>query len=170
MAFTKIALARALNDNGQTEEALKEAKEAWVLVRPTGIPARAAVEYLSHIASYASILGFDNEVSEVTKALDQLSEDGGEAEARKNSVLAHCAMAGELRRRFAEILKDDDPAKTAGTEGCTSLPDADAVVTRPLLRLWEEMPEALPGSYDFWGRGNFGRMLRNTRSFRTAST
>jgi hypothetical protein len=50
---------------------------------------------------------------------------------------------------------------------CSSdLPEANAAVVRPLLHLWEELPEkALGGLYDFWGRGNFARMLLNARCF-----
>jgi hypothetical protein len=37
------------------------------------------------------------------------------------------------------------------------------------LRLWDDLKDAqlesIAGAYDFWGRGNFERMLLNTRSF-----
>jgi len=56
IAFSKCALARALNDNGQTEEALKHVKEAWVLAYPADIPPEGAVQILSQITNYASQL------------------------------------------------------------------------------------------------------------------
>jgi hypothetical protein len=36
---------------------------------------------------------------------------------------------------------------------------------RPLVRLWDEAPECIGGAYDFWGRGNFARLLHNARRF-----
>ena len=165
IAFTKSALARALNDNGQTEEALKHAKEAWILARPSGIPTQIGVEFLSQIADYASQIGAEEDVAEALTKLGQMPDEPDEVEVNKTRAVARASANRELRRRFLEVLEESDPAKTAGTAGCASLPEANALVVRPLLRLWDEIPECLAGCYDFWGRGNFERLLLNARCF-----
>jgi hypothetical protein len=165
IAFTKAALARALNDNGQTEEALQQATEAWILARPSGIPTVGSVEFLSQISNYASQLGVEQAVSEALTCLGQLPDESNEIKANKARAMARASANRQLRQRFLEVLHESEPAKTAGTGGCASLPEANAVVVRPLLRLWEEMPECVGGCYDFWGRGNFERMLLNARCF-----
>ncbi len=165
IAFTKSALARALNDNGQTEEALKHAKEAWILARPAGIPTQGRVEFLSQIANYASQIGAEEDVTEVLTELGQMLDKSDEVEANKARAVARASANRELRQRFLEVLEESDPAKTAGTAGCASLQEANAHVVRPLLRLWDDIPECLAGCYDFWGRGNFERILLNARCF-----
>lgn len=165
IAFTKLALARALNDNGQTEEALRQAKEAWILARPSRIPAEGVVEFLSQITNYASQLGVEEDVSEALTELGQLPDESDEVKANKGRAVARASANRQLRRRFLEVLQESEPGKAAGTTKCVSLPEANAIVVRPLLRLWEEMPECLAGCYDFWGRGNFERMLLNARCF-----
>jgi tetratricopeptide (TPR) repeat protein len=165
VGMAKLALARALNDNGQTEEALKQAKEAWILARPTPIPAEGVVEFLSHITHYASQLGFSEDVKEAFTELDHLIDESEIVKAEKAHAI-ECAFANQqLRQRFLEVLQESEPAKTAGTEQCASLAEANALVVRPLLGLWDEIPERLAVSYDFWGRGNFERMLLNARCF-----
>jgi tetratricopeptide (TPR) repeat protein len=169
IAFTKCALGRALNDNGQTEEALKHVKEAWILARPAEIPPEAAVEILSQITNYASQLGAGGDVAEAVAALEKLSDASDEMKANKARAVARAVANGQLRQRLLEVLQEREPAKAAATGNCASLPDANAIVARPLLRLWDDMRtarlESIAGAYDFWGRGNFERMLLNARCF-----
>jgi hypothetical protein len=166
VAFTKAALARALNDNGQTEEALKQAKEAWTLARPSDLPARAAVEFLSQISNFASQLGVEADVVAALDELGRLSDPSDEVKADKARAAARVFANRQLRQRFLDLLKVREPAKAGVTERCASLPEANAIVVRPLLQLWEQLPEgARGGAYDFWGRGNFARILSNTQRF-----
>jgi tetratricopeptide (TPR) repeat protein len=168
-AFTKCALARALNDNGQTEEALKQAQEAWILTGPTELPAHASAEILSQITNYASQLGAEDDLAEAMSALDQLPDDSDEVKRDKKRAGARAFANGQLRQRLLGVLKAQEPKTLAATGACTSLSEANALVVRPLLRLWDDLREAglecIGGAYDFWGRGNFERMLLNTRSF-----
>ncbi len=165
IAFFKLALGKALNDNGETEEALKQAKEAWVLAQPLALPARGVIEFLSDITNYGSQLGTEAEVAEAITVLDQLTDESENVKTGRAHAIARASANHELRQRFVEVLHEREPAKSAGTEQSISLSEANAIVVRPLLRLWEDIPERLAASYDFWGRGNFERMLLNTRCF-----
>jgi tetratricopeptide (TPR) repeat protein len=152
VAFAKSALARALNDNGQAEDALKQAKEAWTLVRSTDIPAEASIQFLNQITNYASQLGAETDVKDAISALDQLPKEREELNAEKLRVVARAYANWRLRQRLLEVMQEKEPATTAGTANCKSLPEANAVVVRPLLRLWDEAsPESTGGMYDFWG-------------------
>ncbi|MEO8379286.1 MAG: hypothetical protein ABI779_06445 [Acidobacteriota bacterium] len=164
-AFAKLALGRALNDNGQTEDALKHAKEAWILLKPTSAHAHpeVVVDILSHITNYSSQLGSARDLSDALEELREVSDP--KLAAEKERAAARAQAHTQLRQRFMEILEEPDPAATAATQECASLQDANAHVVRPLLELWYEMPEATAESYDFWGRGNFARLLLNARRF-----
>jgi len=167
VAFSKLALARALNDNGETEQALQHAKEAWVLLKPTSthaLPA-AVVDVLSHITNYASQLGMRDDVLDAVHELEALKDVPDEVQELKQQAFRRIAANWQLRQRFLDVLNEPDPATLADTKRAASLAEANAVVTRPLLRLWKELPGSVTGSYDFWARGNFERILLNTRRF-----
>jgi hypothetical protein len=83
VAFTKLALARALNDNGETEEALRNAKEAWVLAQSGDVPPQGAVEFLDAISSYASQLGAEHDSGAALIALGSLPDEP-ERSAQRN--------------------------------------------------------------------------------------
>lgn len=165
MAFTKAALAIALNDNGQPEEALKQAKEAWALASSAEVPAQGMIRILTDVANYASQLGDDNTLERALKEIIQLPDEPTELKESKRRSVARAFANRTLRERIVEVLEDEQPALTAGTSGCRSLQEANAVVVRPLLRLWREWPGCFAGLYDFWGRGNFERLLLNARCF-----
>jgi tetratricopeptide (TPR) repeat protein len=165
IAYYKLALAKALNDNGQTEEALQHASEAWTLTYGTDLPSEAALMFLSDITNYASQLGATDELKEAVRLVRGLPEDHDDVTADKQRALARASANILLRERLLAVLREDQPATAAGTASCTSLQTANARVVEPLLRLWNELPEAITGMYDFWGRGNFGRLLLNTRCF-----
>jgi tetratricopeptide (TPR) repeat protein len=169
IAFAKCAFARALNDNGETEEALKHVKEAWVLAAPADIPPEGAVEILSQITNFASQLGVDDAVNEAMAKLKEIPDKSEEIKEDKKRAVARAQANRQLRQRLLEVFKEDDSAQSAATAACASLPEANAVVARPLLRFWDDLAEAgiecTAGAYDFWGRGNFERMLLNTRRF-----
>lgn len=161
VAFMKCALGHALNDNGQTEEALKQAQEAWTLVQDAELPTRAASDVLSQIINYASQLGAHETLKDAVATLDKLPDDSEEVKSDKKRAAARGFANWQLRGRLVEVLRVNEPAKRAGTETCASLCEANALVVRPLLRLWDDLREAkldcASGSYDFWGRGNFER-------------
>jgi hypothetical protein len=158
-----------LNDNGQTEEALKHVKEAWILVRGAEIPPQGAVEILSQIINYASQLGAEKDAAEATAELQQIPAKSDETKTDKERALARANANQQLRRRLLEVFREDEPAKRAATLESGSLREANSIVTRPLLRFWNDLTEAgiecTAGAYDFWGRGNFERLLLNARRF-----
>lgn len=157
-----------MNDNGQTGEALRQVKEAWILAQPSKIPAEIAVQFLSQITNYASQLGIEEDVVEVISALERLPDEHEEIKTNKAHAVARASANRQLRQRLLEVLQESEPVKTAGTAGCFSLSEANAVVVKPLLRLWTEIPECITACYDFWGRGNFARMLLNSRHFQNS--
>jgi hypothetical protein len=170
VAFTKLALARALNYNGQTEEALRQANQAWVLLRPTGIPAKGAVDVLGQISNYASQLGVEDVVADAIAVLRAVPHESEDIASDKARVFARAEANGRLRERLLEFLEGSNSAAEAGTEERESLAEANAVVIRPLLSWWDDVledtgPEYVAAAYEFWGRGNFARILRNTHDY-----
>ena len=165
IAFSKLAVARALNDNGQTEDALKQAREAWMLIADAGLPARAAVDVLGQIANYASQLGADEALTEATNDLDRLSEDEEKVRDDKAQVLARAFANQQLRERLLAVLNEPDTVPDGVREQEASLRSANAEAVKPLLRWWDDNPEHRTAAYDFWGRGSFARILGNTRNF-----
>lgn len=169
IALTKCAVARALSDNGQTEEALKHVKEAWTLVQSADIPPEGAIEILFQMSDYASQLGANEDVAAALTALQDLPDKSESIKADKGRAIARSDANRQLRDRLLYVLQERDPAKVAGVGKCKSLPEANASVARPLLSLWDDMRDArlesVAGAYDFWGRGNFERVLLNTRQF-----
>jgi hypothetical protein len=127
--------------------------------------AQWAVEFLSQITNYASQLGAEEDVEEALSALGQLTDERDEMKANKTRAVARASANRQLRHRFLEVLQEGEPAEAAGTGKCVSLSEANSIVVRPLLRLWEQIPESIASSYDFWGRGNFVRLLLNARCF-----
>ncbi|MGH9428753.1 MAG: tetratricopeptide repeat protein, partial [Terriglobia bacterium] len=179
VAFTKQAVARALSDNGQTEEALAHAIEAYELMRDAGLPAIALADVLFQIVSYSSVLGRSSEASEALKALSLLESNShdpakaneGFAETKEKAPkLAEMNMA--LREQIVTITTGDWDKPASQRPEPPSLEQANAKVMKSLLSLWDGIPNAYPGSaamcYDFWGRGNFARLLRNAQTIRSA--
>jgi hypothetical protein len=165
IAFAKGALASALSDNGQSEEALREAQEAWELARVCRIPAESAIRFLSQISNYGSQLGADAVVATALAALNALPVASDDDRVAKQRCVARAAANHELRTRLASVLNETAPATAAATTKCMSLAEANARVARPLIQLWKEIPQCAAEFYDFWGRGNFVRFLLNARCF-----
>ncbi len=173
IAFTKLALARALNDNGQTEEALKQAGEGWVLLRRIDIPAEAKVEVLSHIANYASQLGAHKVAADAIAELEALPRTTDELESDKARAVARAGANKQLRTRLLEFIrKRDSPPSRTPTKRGSSLAETNARAILPLIGWWDEVldsgPEFAATAYEFWGRGNFSRILRNAQRFPNA--
>ena len=164
VSFSKMALARALNDDGQTEEALKQAREAWALVRPLPIPSIVAADFLARITNFASQLGAETELAAAVEEFCALPADTDEVKSAVKKAHARVLANRQLRHRFIEVLNQTEPALAAGTQGASSLAEANAIVVQPLFNLSDDA-EHFAGAYDFWGRGNFGRVLLNARTF-----
>lgn len=169
IAFAKLALARALNDNGQTEEALKQVREGWQIIDGARLPAKASVDFLSHIVTYASQLGFDDETEEALAALNRIPAKSDEVAEDIARVGLRADMIMKVRGRIVGVLQgdgclQDDPAKR-----CRTVQEGNAAILRPLLNWWDSVSDAAPacvtGAYEFWGRGNFVRILENLRRF-----
>ncbi len=169
IAFSKSALARALNDNGQTEEAFNEASEAWALLEQASIPPKTALDVLAQVTNYGSQIGNDAGVRSALDTIAVLPDEEGELEEEKTRVVARADANRQIRERILEIStpssSEDGPNIEAGV---ATLQDANARVVEQLIGLWDEVPEAAGGIYDFWGRGNFVRLLENARRYPTS--
>lgn len=164
VAFTKQAVARALSDNGQTQEALAHAIDAYELLKTAGVPAIALADVLLQIVSYSSVLGISSEESEALDALSRLEGLGQKIQEIKERAPKLAEMNKKLRERIIEVATNDPLVSTARELKDASLEQANAQVVRPLLDLWNEVPEYGSTSYDYWGRGNFARILRNAQT------
>lgn len=168
VGFTKMALARALNDNGETEEALKEASEAWELFRSARIPPEGKADVLSHILNYASLCGDERRYAEALAELEAVPEVSDEVTEEKTSAKARAKAHIELRERLSTFLREENPAAVAGTESASSFAAANAKAMEPLVTLWDDLPDdgsCLAGTYDIWGRGNLSRILLNAKAY-----
>ena len=163
VAFAKSAFARALSDNGETEDALTHATGAYELMKGAGVPAAALADVLLQVISYSSALGKSAEASEALHALSSLEAQGqGIADAKERAPQL-AEMNRKLRERIIEIATNS-AHEPAGQEPMpVSLEKANAEVIRPLLAVWNEAPDFYAMSYDYWGRGNFARILRNAQ-------
>lgn len=169
VAFTKLALARALNDNGETEDALKQANEAWVLLRPAGIPAIGVIDVLGQVSNYGSQLGAQQVVSDALTVLTAISEESEEIATEKARVLARADANGRLRERLLEFANESNSTREPSRKKLDSLAAANAEVVSPLISWWDDVLDTgavyVAGAYEFWGRGNFARILRNARDY-----
>lgn len=179
VAFTKQAVARALSDNGQTEEALAHAIQAYELMKASGVPAHALADVLLQIVSYSSALGLSAETSEALDAISLLKPDpyykvkAQESITKTQKTAPKLAeMNTTLRGRIIEASASDWENDVNQPPETTSLADANATVMKSLFAFWDAVPSIHPESaavaYDFWGRGNFVRILRNAQAIRSA--
>ncbi len=172
IAFTKQAVARALSDNGQTEEALVHASEAYELMKAAGVPAPALADVLLQMVSYSSALGMLTRVSEALHALSQLKGHGQEIGEMQERAPKLAEMNKIWRERIVQIATSDEQEFGAREPIPESLEKANAQVVQPLLDLWDAIPKAYTNTaataYDFWGRGNFARILQNAQTIRSA--
>lgn len=168
VAFTKQAAARALSDNGRTEEALSHAISAYELMKGAGLPAVGLADVLLQIVSYSSVLGRQSEVSEALSALALLENGRHELTEIKERAPKLAAMNTALRERIIALRTGDWADSSTKTPAAESLEEANADVVRSLLCLWDEIPTTYVGTaatmYDFWGRGNLARILRNAQT------
>jgi tetratricopeptide (TPR) repeat protein len=172
VAFTKQALARALSDNGRTEEALGHAIDAYELMKGAGIPAVGLADVLLQIVSYSSVLGRQTEVSNALNALELLESDKHDVTEIKERAPKLAAMNATLRERIITLGTGDWQDPSMQGPALPSIEQANARAVQSLLGLWDEIPTTHVGTaatvYDFWGRGNLARILRNAQTFRTA--
>jgi tetratricopeptide (TPR) repeat protein len=179
VAFTKQAVARALSDNGQTEEALAHAREAFELMKAGGVPAQALADVLFQVISYSSVLGRSVDASEALNALSLLEPDcRSNAEGQKSIAEIQetapklAEMNATLRDRILKASAGNQEDDVDNPQEAASLAQANAKVMKSLLSFWDAIPSKYPGSasvaYDFWGRGNFARILRNARTIPSA--
>lgn len=175
VAFTKQAVARALSDNGQTEEALVHVTQAYELMRAGGVPTHALADVLLQVVSYSSVLGRSVEASNALTSISMLEphpHDGTKARESISEIQVRAPKLAEmnttLRDRIVKATVGDWEGDVDRALRATSLPEANAVVMKSLLAFWDAFPKAYPDSaavaYDFWGRGNFVRILRNAQT------
>jgi hypothetical protein len=166
IAFSKSALARALNDNGQTEEAFNEAREAWALLDQASIPPKVALELLAQITNYGSQIGEAAGVQAALDAISLLPESPDDLEEEKVRIAAQAEANRGIRTRILEISTPAQPGTGVDfRKDIATLQDANMKVVEPLLALWDAVPKAAGEIYDFWGRGNFVRLLENARRY-----
>ncbi len=171
VAFSKQAVARALSDNGQTEQALAHAKEAYELMKAAGVPALPLADVLLQIVSYSSALGRLTEVSEALLTVSLLEGPGQEIGEIQERAPKLAKMNKIWRERIIEIARGDWEEPAIQKPQSVPLEEANAKVVKPLLCLWEEIPDSYDSAavaYDFWGRGNFAKILRNAQTIASA--
>ncbi|OYW77250.1 MAG: hypothetical protein B7Z37_04945 [Verrucomicrobia bacterium 12-59-8] len=168
VVFSKLALARALFDNAQTEEALKHACEAQTILKTIRVPVEANVQVLDSIADYASLLGDRTKLEPALSALMEVSDLSERIKKVKWTAIARSVVREQFRDRMLEFRNDPAPLEKAQTTHATNLSEANKLVVQPLLDLWHDlrdMGDAISAAYDFWGRGNLARVLLNARAF-----
>lgn len=172
VAIAKLALADALSDNGETEEALRQASECYELMRQSSAPPRMLAEVLRSIVDLSSQLGdLDTCVPALTalKALPENDDKEDRIEAVKESAVRRVMANTELRKRMSTMASEDVEADSEGPQPpAHSLPQANERVIRHLDALVRETPQQQAALYDFWGRGNLAKVLHNARSFKDA--
>lgn len=89
----------------------------------------------------------------------ELERDGGESEIGRRRIAAY----RELRERFESI---EAPGGTRVQ--LESLSAGVARIVRPVLEWWDDFGRASPDLLDYWGRGNFIRVLRLIAAHRRA--
>ena len=85
-AFCKAHLAEALNDNGQTEKALVEAKGAWSLAQHTELLPEYSVNILGQIANYASQFGIEKDTDDALQELEKIPDETEKIKSEKNKI------------------------------------------------------------------------------------
>ena len=165
VCMAKLNLSDALFDAGRVREAFDHARAAFDIARSAKAPPPILIEALSVILDSGALLGEWTAIDEFTKHFKAVPVRRKEDEAHRNQLLERVKGQRELRQRFETYAKDSQPLKTAATEGSRTVQTANALVVRPLLDWWREIPEAAAGLYDVWGRGNLTRMLLNMKAF-----
>jgi hypothetical protein len=168
VGFTKMALARALNDNGQTEEALEEAREAWSMLQGEQIPHEAKADTLMHLVKYAALCGKKDVCDKMLAEIVKLPDANKFIIDRKEEAEAQAEAFSKLRERFISFRDEPNPAAVAGTESSSTFTSANAEVVKPLVEMWQDFSgqfDALAGMYDLWGRGNLSRYFLNSKAF-----
>ena len=167
--FSKITLAKSLFDVGRVEEALAEQKIAWTLVQNSRAPQIEKMRVLEEVVQYSSQLG---ELAILNSALGELDAFSARQaqEAKLKKRIKSIALSNlQLRQKISFSLENEEPAATANTEGYISQAHANSAVVSSLLELWGHHKSAgfdnFPELYDFWGRGNYQRILLNTQRF-----
>jgi tetratricopeptide (TPR) repeat protein/ribosomal protein S6 len=169
IAFAKLALARALADNGQIAEALKHAREGWQVVDDSRIPPKASLDFLSHIIDYASQLGMEQEAGEALIALGEISVNSDDDVQEVSRILRRAEAFTNMRDHIIEVGQGAGALEGDPALACQTVHDGNVEILKPLLTWWDEVQDAPPatiaGAYEFWGRGNFVRILENLRRF-----
>jgi tetratricopeptide (TPR) repeat protein len=165
VCMAKLTLADALFDAGRVREAFDHAKAAFDVARSAKAPPQILIEALSVILDSGALLGEWTTIDEFTKHFKAVPIRTKDDEARRNQLLEQLKGQRELRQRFESYAKDNQPLKTAATEGSITVQAANGQVLHPLLDWWREIPEAAAELYDLWGRGNFARLLLSMKAF-----
>jgi tetratricopeptide (TPR) repeat protein len=165
VCMAKQTLADALFDAGRVREAFDHASGVFDIARSAKAPTPILIEALSTILDSGALLGEWKIIEEFTKHFKAIPVRKKGDETQRNHLLERLKRKRELRERFETFAKDSQPLKTAATQGSMTVQAANALVLRPLLDWWREIPEAAAGLYDVWGRGNFARLLLSMKAF-----
>jgi tetratricopeptide (TPR) repeat protein len=165
ICIAKQTLGDALFDAGRVREAFIHATELYNIARSAKAPPPILVEALSLILDSGALLGEWKAIEEFTKHFKAIPVRNKAGEDQRNHLLERLKGQQALRQRFETFAKDSQPLKTAATQGSMTVQAANALVLRPLLDWWREIPEAAAGLYDVWGRGNFARLLLSMKAF-----
>ena len=70
-----------------------------------------------------------------------------------------------LRDSLTSVISASAPLSVARTEAADSVQTANAMLMQGVIDAWKEYPNATAAIYDYWGRGNFLRVMLNMRAF-----
>jgi hypothetical protein len=189
--MAKMNYAESLADQGETEHALRVAKDAYHLAdgRPD-LPERVRLEAAGLLGMLAAQLGREDIVRLMSNRLNEIPATDvklvdirdnyrkkAEAYTSFRKQLIDISLFGEAVekkrdglnrvkdfRRFVRAEGEDEPSE----EPINNLRQANALTIGPLMKWWEDThddPNAAALDYDYWGRGCFAQILRNLQVF-----
>jgi tetratricopeptide (TPR) repeat protein len=168
VAFAKMGLAIALGDNGQTEEALKQVREAALLIEREP-PSRESLDIYAQMANYASQLGLDAVSDEACAKIDGLPDKYEIVRSEKKRVRARVALNQEMHRRLLTFPDRVVPSDELDAIEASSLAQANSAVVRQLVSWWDDILDSEPGylesAYEAWGSEHLARLARNARQY-----
>jgi tetratricopeptide (TPR) repeat protein len=168
LAMAKMQLAIALSDNGETESAIDELIQTWALIEHINPPEKTVVDLFAHLADYASQLGKVEVTNFATEKIKNLRAQNPQLEQKADSFINRAENNLRIRERIVDtcITNSSDAVHALDAVEIRDVHDSadtNRAACRVLLDWWDEGFECIGEIYDFWGRGNFSRLLSNAR-------
>ncbi len=168
VAFAKMGLAIALGDNGQTEEALVQVREAALLIEREE-PSRESLDIYAQMANYASQLGLQAISDEACAKIEGFPDKHEVVRSERTRVRARVALNQEMHRRLLSISERAVPSDELDSAKASSLAEANSAVLSQLISWWDDIlnsePGYLEGAYEAWGSEHLARLARNAKQY-----